>query len=93
MEQSAYFLGKDLSFRKDQEPMLTKELRNLCENPARNFSFKTQIWFPQNWIVTELCLGESTIIPTQIGESYESFDRKRAFEKYQSQSEVIKVML
>ena len=29
---------------------------------------------------------------TQIGESYESFDRKRALVKYQSQSKVIKVM-
>ena len=28
-----------------------------------------------------------------IGESYENFDRKRALVKYQSQSEVIKVML
>ena len=29
----------------------------------------------------------------EIGESYEGFDRKRALEKYQFQSEVIKVML
>ena len=30
---------------------------------------------------------------TDIGELYESFDRKSALVKYQSQSEVIKVML
>ena len=32
-------------------------------------------------------------LPVYIGELYDIFDRKRALVKYQSQSEVIKVML
>ena len=86
LEQSAYFLTKDLSFRKgcgaisrnffleityfiyiifiDQEPILNKEMKHLCQSPAKNATFKTRIWHPQNWIVTEQCHGESVIIPT-----------------------------
>ena len=86
LEQSAYFLTKDLSFRKgcgaisrnffleityfiyiifiDQEPILNKEMKHLCQSPAKNVTFKTRIWNPQNWIVTEQCHGESVIIPT-----------------------------
>ena len=39
----------------------------------------------------EIRIPKAVLRPT--GESYESFDRKRALVKYQSQSEVIKVML
>ena len=55
-----------MSFRKDQEKMLTKEYRSLCQNPAKLFSFKTKIWSPKHWIITQECQGESTIIPTEI---------------------------
>ena len=48
----------------DQEPILNKEMKHLCQSPAKNATFKTRIWHPQNWIVTEQCHGESVIIPT-----------------------------
>ena len=78
LEQSAYFLAKDMSFRKDQEKMLTKEYRSLCQSPAHQFSFETKIWSPHNWIITQECQGESTIIPTEIGKS---FIEKEIFKK------------
>lgn len=39
-------------------------MKHLCQSPAKNATFKTRIWHPQNWIVTEQCHGESVIIPT-----------------------------
>ena len=72
LEQSAYFLAKDLSFRKDHEPMWTKELRKICKTPTEEFTFKMKIWNPKHWIVTEHVSsgggggGESRVVPTKI---------------------------
>jgi hypothetical protein len=66
LEQSAYFLTKDLSFRKDHEPMWANELKKFCKQPAKNFSFSSRIWMPKNWIVTESNKGKSEIIPTVV---------------------------
>ena len=38
--QSAYFLRRDLSFRRDREPRLRGELEGVQE-PARELSYKT----------------------------------------------------
>ena len=68
LDQSAYFLNKDLSFRKDHEPMWKRELRNVCQEPAKEFKFDTRIWHPKNWIVTEHSASGSPlgIVPTEI---------------------------
>ena len=69
LEQSAYFLTKDLAFRKDHEPILTKELRKFCKQPAKNFEFETRIWKPQNWVVTEHASnGETHVVQTVVEE-------------------------
>ena len=49
--QSAYFLSRDLSFRKDRESVLRKELQQL-ELPEKEFSFESRIWMPKYWTVT-----------------------------------------
>ena len=72
LDQSAYFLSKDLSFRKDHEPMWRKELRSLptSQEPALHFNFKATIWNPKNWIVTEHMdsVNDSSpmVIPTEV---------------------------
>ena len=54
------------------------------------------------WTISNITAGnreqiqaviDANIFPVLIGELYEGFDRKRSLVKYQSQSEVIKVML
>ena len=51
LHQSAYFLGRDLSFRQDREQRLRQELKPATKEPLKTFRFKTKIWFPKNWIV------------------------------------------
>ena len=51
LHQSAYFLGRDLSFRQDREQRLRQELKPATKEPVKSFRFKTKIWFPKNWIV------------------------------------------
>ena len=51
LQQSAYFLGRDLSFRQDRESRLRQELKPATEEPVKTFRFKTNIWFPKNWVV------------------------------------------
>jgi len=52
LHQSAYFLRRDLSFRRDREPRLKVELESVQE-PAKTFTFSTDIWLPKNWIIEE----------------------------------------
>jgi len=66
LTQHAYFLSRDLSFLQDQEPMLEKELKSNVKLPTHTFEFKTQIWNPRNWIVTQNFQGASEVIPTVV---------------------------
>ena len=51
LHQSAYFLGRDLSFRQDREQRLRQELKPATKEPVKTFRFKTKTWFPKNWVV------------------------------------------
>ena len=51
LHQSAYFIGRDLSFRQDREQRLRQELKPATKEPVKKFRFKTKIWFPKNWIM------------------------------------------
>ncbi len=60
----AYFVGRDLAFRKDQEPVLRKELRKITR-PTRVIDFEASIWLPKNYVVKERFPGgEEKVIPT-----------------------------
>lgn len=63
LHQTVYFLNRDLSFMRDREPVLQKELRKV-KTPTRSFQWLTQIWFPSNWIVRRSFQGQSEVIPT-----------------------------
>ena len=65
--QSAYFLRRDLSFRRDREPRLRGELE-IVQEPAKTFTFSTKIWMPKNWIVEMWNGHEYEVIPTVIDE-------------------------
>ena len=72
LEQSAYFLSRDLTFRRDREPVLRKELRHL-KYPEKTFKFTTYIWLPKNYVVMERKAPNRSYerIPTVISEREE----------------------
>ncbi|CAF0727699.1 unnamed protein product [Didymodactylos carnosus] len=48
--QAAYFIQRDLIFRKDNERVLRMNLKAISE-PVRTIYQRRNIWFPVNWIV------------------------------------------
>jgi len=63
LHQTVYFLNRDLTFMREREPVLLKELCKV-KTPTRSFQWLTQIWFPSNWIVRRNFQGQSEVIPT-----------------------------
>ncbi|XP_044759110.1 uncharacterized protein LOC123316901 [Coccinella septempunctata] len=61
--QTVYFLNRDLTFMKEREPALLRELRKV-KTPTRSFLWPTQIWLPMNWVVRRNFQGQSEVIPT-----------------------------
>ena len=73
LSQSCYFLSRDLTFMKDREPVLRKELKGL-KKPCHTFKFETKIWLPKNWSVYE-CIGDKreeipTVVSSSSGDAY-----------------------
>lgn len=65
LQQTAYFLSRDLAFMREREPVLHKELRKVTA-PTRSFQWSCRIWSPQSWIVRRNFQGFSEIIQTVI---------------------------
>ncbi|XP_011298454.1 uncharacterized protein [Fopius arisanus] len=77
LQQTVYFLNRDLTFMREREPVLLKELRKV-ETPTRNFQWPTQIWLPRNWIVRRNFQGTSEVIPTILSSTPTSITTPRA---------------
>ncbi|XP_026671760.1 uncharacterized protein LOC108627846 isoform X2 [Ceratina calcarata] len=77
LQQTVYFLNRDLTFMKEREPVLLKELRKV-KTPTRSFQWPTQIWLPKNWIVRRNFQGQSEIIPTVLSNTPTSITTPRA---------------
>ncbi|XP_033165249.1 uncharacterized protein LOC117144261 isoform X1 [Drosophila mauritiana] len=67
LHQTAYFLSRDLTFMKEREPVLLKELKN-AKTPTRSFQWACRIWSPQSWIIRRNFQGQSDVIPTVISQ-------------------------
>jgi hypothetical protein len=67
LQQTVYFLNRDLVFMKDRETVLVKELRN-AKRPTRTFFWSMRIWNPTSWIIKRNFQGQSEIIPTAISQ-------------------------
>lgn len=65
LQQSAYFLGRDLAFMREREPVLLKELR-AAKTPTRTFQWSCRIWSPSGWLIRRNFQGQSELIPTVI---------------------------
>ncbi|XP_014469880.1 PREDICTED: uncharacterized protein LOC106741940 isoform X2 [Dinoponera quadriceps] len=77
LQQTIYFLNRDLTFMKEREPVLLKELRKV-KTPTRTFQWPTQIWLPKNWIIRRNFQGQSEIIPTVLSNTPTSITTPRA---------------
>ncbi|XP_076160274.1 uncharacterized protein LOC143143176 isoform X1 [Ptiloglossa arizonensis] len=77
LQQTVYFLNRDLTFMKEREPVLLKELRKV-KTPTRSFQWPTQIWLPKNWIVRRNFQGQSEVIPTVLSNIPTSITTPRA---------------
>ncbi|XP_038212023.1 uncharacterized protein LOC119832423 [Zerene cesonia] len=65
LHQHRYFLLRDLTFLRDREPLLMKELR-AAKAPTNEFRFATRIWLARNWAVVRHFRGRAERIPTVI---------------------------
>lgn len=77
LQQSVYFLNRDLVFMKDRELVLGKELRN-AKRPTRSFTWALRIWNPSSWIIKRNFQGQSEIIPTVISQHVTSIVTPRS---------------
>lgn len=77
LEQTSYFLSRDLVFMKEREPVLLKELQN-AKTPTRCFQWACRIWAPKNWIIRRNFQGQSEIIPTVISQQATSIVTPRS---------------
>ncbi|XP_055949382.1 uncharacterized protein LOC129983778 [Argiope bruennichi] len=77
LEQTSYFLQRDLSFMREREPVLKQELGRV-RNPNRSFHWRTQIWSPHHWNVRKVFQGESEIVPTVISRTSSSLAQPRS---------------
>lgn len=67
LTQTAYFLRRDLTFVRDREEILIKELQ-MDKSPTRSFQFARRIWLAKNWITKRNFQGVTEVIPTTICE-------------------------
>ncbi|XP_054282157.1 uncharacterized protein LOC128999597 isoform X1 [Macrosteles quadrilineatus] len=77
LQQAVYFLHRDLTFMKEREPVLLKELRKV-KTPTRVFQWRTQIWFPRNWVVRRCFQGTSEVVPTVLSGTATSITTPRS---------------
>ncbi|KAL7033342.1 hypothetical protein ACKWTF_007549 [Chironomus riparius] len=77
LQQTIYFLNRDLSFMKNRETVLIKELKN-AKKPTRSFTWSCRIWNPNSWIIKRNFQGQSEIIPTVISQHLTSIVTPRS---------------
>lgn len=77
LHQTVYFLNRDLTFMREREPVLTKELRKV-KTPTRTFQWLTRIWLPTHWVVRRNFQGQSDKIPTVLSNQATSITTPRS---------------
>lgn len=65
LQQTAYFLSRDLTFIREREGLILNELRKVKE-PTRSFSWPMRFWRPKSWVIRRNFQGSSEIVPTVI---------------------------
>lgn len=65
LQQTAYFLSRDLMFMRERETVLLNELRQVKE-PTKCFQWPCRIWNAKSFIIRRNFQGVSEVIPTVI---------------------------
>ncbi|CAF0780260.1 unnamed protein product [Adineta ricciae] len=85
--QAAYFIQRDLTFRKDHESILRHNLKPPRE-PIRTISCNRSIWLPKNWIVERTYPLPIQRVPTRFAKNtYSAEEEERRIQLIQSDSE------
>ncbi|CAG0891043.1 unnamed protein product [Darwinula stevensoni] len=77
LNQTLYFLSRDLIFMKEREPVLMKELQCLQE-PTRTYRWYSHIWDPKKWVIHCLYQGQCEVIPTVVSNQTAPMTRPRS---------------
>lgn len=77
LQQTMYFLNRDLTFTKEREHVLLKELQN-AKTPTRSFQWPCRIWSSSAWIIRRNFQGKSEQIPTVISQQTTSIVTPRS---------------
>lgn len=77
LNQTVYFLQRDLAFMREREPILKQELSRV-RNPTRIFYWRTQIWCPHHWRVRKVFQGQNEIVATVINRTSSSLAQPRS---------------
>lgn len=77
LQQTIYFLNRDLTFTREREPILLKELKD-AKTPTRSFQWPCRIWSPKSWIIRRNFQGKSEQIPTVISQQTTSIVTPRS---------------
>ncbi|XP_044734371.1 uncharacterized protein LOC123296783 isoform X2 [Chrysoperla carnea] len=77
LHQTVYFLNRDLSFMREREPALLRELSKV-RIATRTYTWATQIWCPSGWKVRRCFQGETQIIPTVLSNQPTSITTPRS---------------
>ncbi|XP_066250387.1 uncharacterized protein [Euwallacea similis] len=77
LQQTVYFLNRDLAFMREREPALLRELKKV-KTPTRSFLWPTQIWLPTNWIIRRNFQGQSEVVPTVLSKHATSITTPRS---------------
>lgn len=77
LQQTIYFLSRDMAFMKEREPILLKELKD-AKTPTRSFQWSCRIWRPKSWIVRRNFQGQTEVMPTVISQQATSIVTPRS---------------
>lgn len=77
LQQTIYFLNRDLVFTKEREHVLLKELKD-AKTPTRSYQWPCRIWSAESWIIRRNFQGKSEQIETVISQQTTSIVTPRS---------------
>lgn len=77
LQQTSYFLSRDMAFMREREPIILKELKSAV-TPTRSFQWPLRIWTTKSWIIRRNFQGHSETIPTLISQQATSIVTPRS---------------
>lgn len=77
LNQTVYFLMRDLTFMREREPALLRELSKV-RSATRTYTWATQKWCPSSWKIRRCFQGDTQVIPTVLSNQPTSITTPRS---------------